>query len=237
MAYRQSISETQSMTERLTLDFGASLRFGLASIDNAQGNSRTLRQYEANMYLVTKFDAGHTFFGNLRFLYNDWNNGRLAGRRRMALSLRQPILVRTGYPCPEHAHHGHARRPELQGPGRATVHQLELRPGIQQRHVRTARDRDMGPDSASPASSAERPAAACTTSTRPDRSTTPAPTGSTGASSSKPILPRSSPPSSATWCSATTTTMRRSTRSSARPTSITTRNTCPSEPRARSAPS
>ena len=75
MAYRQSISQSQSMTERLTLDFGASLRFGLASIDNAQGNSRTLRQYEANMYLVTKFDAGHTFFGNLRFLYNDWNTG------------------------------------------------------------------------------------------------------------------------------------------------------------------
>ncbi len=75
MAYRQSISQAQSMTERLTLDFGASLRFGLASIDNAQGSSRTLRQYEANMYVVTKFDAGHTFFGNLRFLYNDWNAG------------------------------------------------------------------------------------------------------------------------------------------------------------------
>lgn len=75
MAYRQAMSTAQSVTERLTLDFGASLRFGLASIDNAVGNSRTLRQYEANMYLVTKFDAGHTFFGNLRFLYNDWNTG------------------------------------------------------------------------------------------------------------------------------------------------------------------
>ena len=75
MAYRQAMSTAQSVTERLTLDFGASLRLGLASIDNAVGSSRTLRQYEANLYLVTKFDAGHTFFGNLRFLYNDWNTG------------------------------------------------------------------------------------------------------------------------------------------------------------------
>ena len=75
MAYRRSISSVQSVNERLTLDYGASLRLGLASIDNVVGSSRTLRQYEANLYLVAKFDAGHTFFGNLRFLYNDWNTG------------------------------------------------------------------------------------------------------------------------------------------------------------------
>lgn len=75
MAYRQAMSEAQTINERLTLDYGGSFRFGLAGIDNAQGNTRTLRQYETNLYLVSKLDAGHTFFGNLRFLYNDWNSG------------------------------------------------------------------------------------------------------------------------------------------------------------------
>ncbi len=75
MAYRRQMADAQTVTERLTLDVGGSFRFGLASLDEATGSSRTLRQYETNLYLLSKFDGGHTFFGNLRFLYNDWNTG------------------------------------------------------------------------------------------------------------------------------------------------------------------
>ncbi|MEE3001983.1 MAG: hypothetical protein VX908_04715, partial [Planctomycetota bacterium] len=75
MAYRRQMADAQTVTERLTLDVGGSFRFGLASLDEATGSSRTLRQYETNLYLLSKFDGGHTFFGNLRFLYNDWNPG------------------------------------------------------------------------------------------------------------------------------------------------------------------
>ena len=75
MAYRQLLSKGQTLNERLTLDVGGSFRFGLAGIDNAQGSTRMLRQYETNLYLLSKLDGGHTFFGNLRFLYNDWNSG------------------------------------------------------------------------------------------------------------------------------------------------------------------
>ena len=75
MAYRQKMAQGQTVSERLTLDFGGSFRFGLASLDEPAGSSRTLRQYETNLFVLSKFDGGHTFFGNLRFLYNDWNTG------------------------------------------------------------------------------------------------------------------------------------------------------------------
>jgi hypothetical protein len=75
MAHRRKMAQGQTINERLTLDVGGSFRFGLASLDEPSGSSRTLRQYETNLYVLSKFDGGHTFFGNLRFLYNDWNTG------------------------------------------------------------------------------------------------------------------------------------------------------------------
>ena len=65
MAYRRQMADGQTVTERLTLDVGGSFRFGLASLDEATGSSRTLRQYETNLYLLSKFDGGHTFIKKL----------------------------------------------------------------------------------------------------------------------------------------------------------------------------
>ncbi|MDG2424214.1 MAG: alginate export family protein [Phycisphaerales bacterium] len=72
---RLRTSRGQTTGERLTLDYGASLRFGIAGIDDAFGDTRTLLQYEANVYVAANLDGGNTFFGNLRFLYNDYPQG------------------------------------------------------------------------------------------------------------------------------------------------------------------
>ncbi|MCH2153773.1 MAG: alginate export family protein [Phycisphaerales bacterium] len=73
--YRLRASRGQTVGERLTFDYGASLRFGIAGIDDAFGDTRTLLQYEADLFLAANLDGGHSFFGNLRFLYNDYPNG------------------------------------------------------------------------------------------------------------------------------------------------------------------
>ncbi len=64
----------QTLGEQLTLDYGASLRFGWAKLDDANFEPYGLRQYEANVYLQTVIAGGHRFFGNLRFLYSDYYN-------------------------------------------------------------------------------------------------------------------------------------------------------------------
>lgn len=72
---RLRTSRGQTVGERMTIDYGASLRFGIAGINDTFGSSSTLLQYEANLYLAANIDGGHNFFGNLRFLYNDYPNG------------------------------------------------------------------------------------------------------------------------------------------------------------------
>ena len=73
----------QTFGEQLTLDYGASLRFGWAKLDGANYDPYGLRQYEANLYLQATASGGHRVFGNLRFLYNQYydstnsNNGML----------------------------------------------------------------------------------------------------------------------------------------------------------------
>jgi len=64
----------QTFGEQLTLDYGASLRFGWAKLDNANYQPYGLRQYEANVYLQATAAGGHRVFGNLRFLYSQYYN-------------------------------------------------------------------------------------------------------------------------------------------------------------------
>ncbi|MCH2140563.1 MAG: hypothetical protein MK100_05960, partial [Phycisphaerales bacterium] len=64
----------QTFGEQLTLDYGASLRFGWAKLDGANYDPYGLRQYEANLYLQATAAGGHRVFGNLRFLYNQYYN-------------------------------------------------------------------------------------------------------------------------------------------------------------------
>lgn len=71
---RLSDHRGQTMGEKLTLDYGASLRLGWAKLDNANAQPYGLRQYEANTYLQASWGGGHRVFGNLRFLYNQYYN-------------------------------------------------------------------------------------------------------------------------------------------------------------------
>jgi hypothetical protein len=64
----------QTFGEKLTLDYGASLRFGWAKLDDANFNPYGLRQYEANVYVQATAGGGHKVFGNLRFLYSQYYN-------------------------------------------------------------------------------------------------------------------------------------------------------------------
>jgi hypothetical protein len=67
-------SRGQTFGEQLTLDYGASLRFGWAKLDNAKFQPYGLRQYEANVYIQATAAGGHKAFGNLRFLYSQYYN-------------------------------------------------------------------------------------------------------------------------------------------------------------------
>jgi len=63
----------QTTIEKMTLDYGASLRFGIAGLQNGIGADSTLFQYEANFFANAVFDGGHRFFGNVRLLYNQYD--------------------------------------------------------------------------------------------------------------------------------------------------------------------
>ncbi|MCH2136544.1 MAG: hypothetical protein MK101_08175 [Phycisphaerales bacterium] len=73
---RIAAHEGQTTFERMTLDYGASLRFGIAGIQGADGADSTLYQYEANVFANAVVDGGHRIFGNLRFLYNQYDVSR-----------------------------------------------------------------------------------------------------------------------------------------------------------------
>lgn len=70
---RIAAHEGQTTFERLTLDYGASVRFGIAGIQASTGADSTLYQYEANIFANAVVDGGHRLFGNLRFLYNQYD--------------------------------------------------------------------------------------------------------------------------------------------------------------------
>ncbi|MCH2138370.1 MAG: alginate export family protein [Phycisphaerales bacterium] len=65
--------EGQTAFERMTFDYGTSLRVGIAGLQNSTGQDSTMFQYEANLFANMVVDGGHRFFGNLRFLYNQYD--------------------------------------------------------------------------------------------------------------------------------------------------------------------
>lgn len=71
-SYRLTIPQDQPISERLMLDYGGSYRFGFFSIDDAQSNSRILRQHDGILYALAELDGAHRFFGRLRFRYHDY---------------------------------------------------------------------------------------------------------------------------------------------------------------------
>ena len=77
---RMATMEGQTVMERMTLDYGASLRFGIAGLQNSTGADSTLFQYEANVFANLVVDGGHRLFGNLRFLYNQYDVTRGANQ-------------------------------------------------------------------------------------------------------------------------------------------------------------
>lgn len=74
-AFRLAIPQDQPISERLMLDYGGSVRFGLLAVDDEVGTTRLLRQTDGILYLRAELDGAHRFFGRLRFLYNDFNSG------------------------------------------------------------------------------------------------------------------------------------------------------------------
>jgi hypothetical protein len=72
--YRLAVPAGQPIAERLMLDYGGSIRFGLLGVDAPCGETRILRQTDGVLYLRAELDGAHRFFGRLRFLYNDFND-------------------------------------------------------------------------------------------------------------------------------------------------------------------
>ncbi len=85
----------QPISERLLLDFGGSVRFGLVGVDNQFGSTRVLRQTDGVVYLRGELDGAHRFFVRSRFLYNDFNSGDSFDGR--GDDLVEPIVDRYWY--------------------------------------------------------------------------------------------------------------------------------------------
>ncbi len=73
--YRLSTTPDAPIAERALIDAGASIRFGYYSIDDQQSEAHILRQTDGRLYIRADIDGAHRFYGRLRFLYNDWNDG------------------------------------------------------------------------------------------------------------------------------------------------------------------
>jgi hypothetical protein len=73
--FRLTVPADQPISERVLLDYGGSLRFAFVASDDDFGSTRILRQSDATLYLRAELDGAHRFFGRLRFLYDDFNNG------------------------------------------------------------------------------------------------------------------------------------------------------------------
>ena len=72
--YRLAVPEDQPISERLLLDYGGSIRFGLLAVDDMFGSTRILRQTDGMLYLRGELDGAHRFYGRIRFLYNDFDD-------------------------------------------------------------------------------------------------------------------------------------------------------------------
>ncbi len=74
-AWRLEVPEDATFSERLLLDYGASARFGLYSIDDAESHGHTLRQYDGRAWLRADLDGMNRVYARLKFQYDDFNHG------------------------------------------------------------------------------------------------------------------------------------------------------------------
>jgi len=74
-AWRLEVPPDATFSERLLLDWGASARLGLYSIDDSESHGHTLRQYDGRAWVRADLDGMNRFYGRLRFQYDDFNTG------------------------------------------------------------------------------------------------------------------------------------------------------------------
>ena len=71
---RYETTEALEGVEHTRVLYGAYTTFSLLGTDDIAGNTRIQRQTDAKLWLQIE-QAGHTFYGRLRFRYRDWNTG------------------------------------------------------------------------------------------------------------------------------------------------------------------
>jgi hypothetical protein len=94
-AWRLEVPADAQISERLLLDFGASTRAGIYSIDDEASNSHVLREYDGRAWLRADLDGVHRFYGRLKFTYDDWNHGDEFNPE--SVGLQEPIGERWWY--------------------------------------------------------------------------------------------------------------------------------------------
>ncbi len=119
---RLTIPEGQQVSERIFLDFGGSVRFGAYAIDDRFSKTRVLRQTDAITYVQAEIDGGHRFFGQLRFVYDDFNAGDSFDGQ--GDDLREPIGDRYWYSFD-------LRQDNLRETGKRIDHNFALKVGRQ----------------------------------------------------------------------------------------------------------
>jgi len=73
--YRSDVPPGAGAGDRFRLDAGGSAQLGLYSIDDDESESHVLRQWDGRAWAHARLDATHSFFGRLKFRYDDWNSG------------------------------------------------------------------------------------------------------------------------------------------------------------------
>ena len=72
---RLRVDTNLPVDQRVLVDYGAYLSFSFLSIDDPEGKSHTLRQYDLNGYARVSLDGVHEFFVRARTTYRDFNHG------------------------------------------------------------------------------------------------------------------------------------------------------------------
>src|SRR5262249_2257623 len=69
-AWRLEVPADATFSERLLLDYGASARFGLYSIDDAGSHGHTLRQYDGRAWVRADLDGMNRIYARFKFQYD-----------------------------------------------------------------------------------------------------------------------------------------------------------------------
>lgn len=72
-AMRKAYFSNSPIAERLTIDYGGTMRYAFNIIDTSQSQETYEQIYDLRLFASVELDGAHRFYGRLRFQYNQWD--------------------------------------------------------------------------------------------------------------------------------------------------------------------